>query len=35
MTKTWTDEALFREFDLTSEEIDFISSIVREMPQQG
>ena len=34
MTKTWTDEALFREFDLTSEEIDFISSIVREMPQQ-
>lgn len=32
MTKTWTDEKLYKHFDLTEDEIMFIESMVRPMP---
>ena len=35
MSKSWTDEKLYKTFDLSSEEIDFIDSIVREMPKES
>jgi site-specific DNA-methyltransferase (adenine-specific) len=35
MSKSWTDEKLYKTFNLSSEEIDFIDSIVREMPKDS
>ena len=31
MNKAWTDELLYKRYDLTSEEIEFIESLTKEM----
>jgi site-specific DNA-methyltransferase (adenine-specific) len=35
MKRSWSDEELFREFGLDVAEVEFINSMVREMPPQG
>ena len=32
MTQTWTDAKLYQRYDLTAEEVEFIESMIKEMP---
>ncbi len=34
-SKSWTDEKLYKKYDLTADEITFIESMIRPMPSGG